>query len=157
MNLLVAEKLAKSLIKKNGLEDWTFEFDNAKQRFGCCKLHKRIISLSRELVTLNNESQVKDTILHEIAHGVANENYGYRIEPHGKEWKFIAKNLGCNPSSCYDDSVIQPKKKYIAYCPKCGLEIKRNRQRDIACSICCKKYHKGIYSSKYKLKWRLNK
>ena len=33
------------------------------------------------------------TLLHELAHLLAFENYGNRIQPHGKEWKFVYSNL----------------------------------------------------------------
>lgn len=33
------------------------------------------------------------TLLHEIAHHVAFEKYGYRIRPHGKEWKDTFRQL----------------------------------------------------------------
>ncbi len=33
------------------------------------------------------------TLLHELAHLLAFENYGNRIQAHGKEWKFVYSNL----------------------------------------------------------------
>lgn len=33
------------------------------------------------------------TLIHEIAHLVAFKKYGYRIKPHGKEWKYIFQRL----------------------------------------------------------------
>jgi len=33
------------------------------------------------------------TLIHELAHLLAFENYGRRIQPHGKEWKFVYSSL----------------------------------------------------------------
>jgi hypothetical protein len=53
------------------LPKWSFQFDSAKLAFGKCNFTDRVISLSRHLVELNNEAEVRDTVLHEIAHALA--------------------------------------------------------------------------------------
>ena len=77
------------------------------------------ISLSRKLVEINNESQVLDTILHEIAHAMDYEERG--DTDHGTNWKRIAIEIGCNGERCYDLSEVkQPKMKYTTECGNCG-------------------------------------
>jgi hypothetical protein len=65
-----SRKLAKSLMLKHGLEEWSFAWDNSKKRFGVCK-YRRLnsgyaptgtIGLSRLLVEVNDVIQVTDTI-----------------------------------------------------------------------------------------------
>lgn len=50
----------------------------------------------RHLITINaslNPYSFLITTIHEIAHLVAYKNYGIRIKPHGKEWKFCFQQL----------------------------------------------------------------
>jgi len=66
-----ARILAVTLMQQHGLVGWTFKFDHARRRFGCCNFTRRTISLSRPLTFLNDDAEVRDTILHEIAHALA--------------------------------------------------------------------------------------
>ena len=82
MRLHDARKLALELMAEHGLTRtgrapnfgvrvWRFTFDNAVRRFGVCRYHNGTISLSRVLVKLNTDAEVRATILHEIAHALA--------------------------------------------------------------------------------------
>jgi predicted SprT family Zn-dependent metalloprotease len=136
MNLLVAEKLALNLMKQHNLTNigWRFEFDNAKRRFGCCNYRAKTISLSRELVKLNDEPRVQNTILHEIAHALVGINHG-----HDNVWKQKAIEIGCNGNRCYsiDDTNIVLG-KYKAICPKCNHVRHKHRKpkTQSSCGVC---------------------
>jgi predicted SprT family Zn-dependent metalloprotease len=41
--------------------------------------------------------QVRDTVLHEVAHAIAGNRAG-----HGPEWKEVAKRIGCSATRCHD-------------------------------------------------------
>ena len=72
MLLQDAHELALRLMRHhNLLPTWKFEFDRSKVRFGKCSYGSKTISLSRHLVELNADVEVRDTILHEIAHALA--------------------------------------------------------------------------------------
>lgn len=154
MNLNDAEKLAKKLLDKYELYNWHFGFDNSKRRFGCCHGGTKWITLSRHLVKLNSESEVKNTILHEIAHALTHLRYGYYVKSHGKEWRKVALEIGCDGSRCHNAAMVKPK--YIAYCERCNWKTKYHRQRDVACPDCCRRFNNGRYSRNYKLKWKKN-
>ena len=53
MDTWQAERMARGLMDEFGLEQWTFRWDNATQRFGCCRSSKKTISLSKPLTRLN--------------------------------------------------------------------------------------------------------
>ena len=95
MRLEYTEKLARKLMKEHNLTDWSFEFDNAVVRFGCCKYSKKLFSLTKELVLINNRKEIKDTILHEIAHALVGSGNG-----HNWVWKNKALEIGCNGERC---------------------------------------------------------
>jgi len=142
MILEEAQKLAIELMDKHGLLDlrWYFKFDNAVRRFGCCKHRLKTITLSKKLVALNDEAQVRDTILHEIAHALVGPGHG-----HDYIWKAKALAIGCNGERCYSSkTVTQPEAKYKAVCTKCGHVHKRNRRprKKTSCGVCCNTFDK---------------
>jgi predicted SprT family Zn-dependent metalloprotease len=125
MNLDAAESMALNLMLTHGLlqKRWTFEFDNAKRRFGRCSYTYMKITLSKHLVWLNGPEQVRDTILHEIAHALAGSK-----AKHGPVWREWCIKIGAKPERCYDsDEVETPKLKYHAKCGACGKEYERAR------------------------------
>lgn len=96
MDLNVSRALAESLMAEHGVpSDWTFAFDNATTRLGACSYKNRRISLSRHYTAHATEEQVRDTILHEIAHVLAGP-----AARHGLTWKAIASRLGATPKAC---------------------------------------------------------
>ena len=97
MNLYAARDLALALMRQHGLHDWTFRFDHARRRFGSCRPRRRLITLSRPLAFLNEEAQVRDTILHEIAHALT------PWDGHGRNWKRKCIEIGAEPRRCYGD------------------------------------------------------
>jgi len=124
MDLNKTEKLAIKLMDKYGLLDkgWCFEFDNSVRRFGVCKYYNKTIGLSRNLVLLNDEEKVKDTILHEIAHAIVGKKEG-----HGQVWKDVCVQIGAKPERCYDNKVNTPTLKYSAVCKACGTKHEKSR------------------------------
>jgi predicted SprT family Zn-dependent metalloprotease len=127
MELLHTQVLAESLMKKHGIweQGWRFQFDRGLRRFGCCMYGRKIISLSRHLVELNNREDVQDVILHEIAHAIAGFNAG-----HGMAWKLVCIRIGARPERCYDSQKVErPKLKYYAKCGGCGREHQKARMR----------------------------
>ena len=112
MILYLAERLAKELMIQHGIvAPWKFEFDNAKRRFGQCDYTNRVLSLSRYLVEINDEPEVRNVILHEIAHVLCPG------QGHNWHWKMKAKSIGCDGERCYNDTDVEtPETKYIATC-----------------------------------------
>jgi predicted SprT family Zn-dependent metalloprotease len=132
MNILDAKRLAERLMKTHKLTPaWSFHFDSAKVRFGKCDYGKREITLSRHLVELNDEAEVRDTILHEIAHALVRPSVG-----HGQAWQRIAHAIGCNARRCYGDEVVRPKPRHKGTCPACHRVVYRHRRVMIACAHC---------------------
>jgi predicted SprT family Zn-dependent metalloprotease len=137
MLLVDAEKLALELMAQFGLgSNWTFEFDNARSRFGCCRRKLRYIgtgrretiggriTLSRELVLRNDREQVEDTIRHEIAHAKCEPKEG-----HGSAWKAMCKVVGANPERCYDDEEVNAVEgDWQATCGICGTRYNKFRR-----------------------------
>ena len=121
---------AESLIKKHGLDGWSFQFDSALRRAGACDYSTKVISLSRLFCLKASEDQVRDTILHEIAHALAGPEHN-----HDAEWKSIARSIGCTADRCH--TVDFAPAKYIVSCARCGWHEKKNRRpRRGVCRTC---------------------
>ena len=119
MDLKDAGNLAKSLMASHGVSHrWDFYFDTAQTRLGMCSPHQRRITLSRAYVESAAEPDVRDTILHEIAHAIAFEKYPHRRIGHGPEWKAIARSIGCTGSRTGKNpahAVLQDDRKNTAF------------------------------------------
>lgn len=98
MNLDQAQTLARELIDRHLGRDWRLEWNDSDRQFGGCQPNRRAIQLSRHFVRRYGRDEVLDTILHEIAHGLAPG----RVKPHGREWRTIAESLGARPEPCKD-------------------------------------------------------
>jgi predicted SprT family Zn-dependent metalloprotease len=136
MNLYRARNLARSLMAVHGLADWSFCFDHARRRFGSCQPRRRRITLSRVLTLLNDDAEVRDTILHEIAHALTPG------DNHGARWKAMCLRIGAKPRRCYsDEHVTSPPRRAAPYqigCLACGWWQDRHRRtrRKLICRKC---------------------
>ena len=142
------KQLANQLFNKFNLDDWKFKFDRAVIRRGLCSHRKKTISISKPLAIRMSINEVRDTLLHEIAHALVGAGNG-----HNYVWKVKALSIGCNGERIATDNVIL-KEKYIGECPNCHIQIKRYRRKRIACSLCCNKYNNGHFSEEYLFKWK---
>ena len=146
MKLQQAAQLAQDLMRRHGLlPEWTFAFDRSKVRFGKCNYRLKQISLSKHLVELNSAGEVRETILHEIAHALAPRGAG-----HGPKWRSLALSIGCNARRCFGKEVAVPEPKYRGTCPACQRVIHRHRRTKIACGHCA-----AVFNPKFAFVWSL--
>ena len=124
MERQAAEDLARQLMQRWDCDDWEFKWSHGKRQLGCAavrtnratgKIVSRQLRLSRYLVDLNDEPEVRETILHEIAHIKAGVDNG-----HNHVWKQWCGKVGARPERCSDESqvnVVPPK--YLIVCKVC--------------------------------------
>lgn len=144
MTLQDAEDLAFGLMFEHGLiqDGWTFKFDNARRRFGVCNYTNKRIGLSAPLTKIREPDNVRNTILHEIAHALVGRGHG-----HDSVWRSKAIEIGCNGQRCSNDATI--KGKWVAVCPAGHTHYKHRRPRaNTSCGLCS-----PIYNIKYKLNY----
>lgn len=134
---------------------YSFKFDRAKRRFGCCKYTKKLITLSKHMCEQNLHQlngKIRDTILHELAHAFSYHIYGMNGTGHGWRWKNVAKQIGSVAKRCYsyDDfgGLNKPESKYTLSCSNCGhtSPMHRKPKRIYSCGKCAKEFN-----PKYKL------
>lgn len=143
MNLRQARTLAIDLMNLHNLIGWRFRYDRAVRRLGYTQYGSKTISLSRALTVLNDEPQVKNTILHEIAHALLGAGHG-----HNNVWRSKAISIGCNGQRCTNSIVkVQPRFKII--CALCGTSWpchRKPRQLDYSFHKSCGKASMGKLS-----------
>ena len=84
--------LARGLMDEHGLGAWTFAFLEAERRLGDCHFEDRVIRVGRAHALDAGEAEVRDTILHEVAHALAGPE-----ARHGPAWKAVARRIGATP------------------------------------------------------------
>ena len=118
----------------------------------------------RNLISLNprlrehDAAEVDRTLRHELAHLLAQFRAGRRrVPPHGREWKKACGDLGiADEARCHTlpFPVKQRKRGFLYRCERCGKEFPRVRRikRTVACLECCRKYNKGEFDPKSRLR-----
>jgi predicted SprT family Zn-dependent metalloprotease len=110
---VAARSLARELMACHGLHDWSFAFNRCKRSMGLCRWGRKTIELSIHLVDRNGLDEVRDTILHEIAHALAGPQHG-----HDAVWKAWCVKVGARPQRCGQANM--PEGRWQARCPGCG-------------------------------------
>jgi len=130
MDIQDAEMLAFLHMEEHELYDhyWHFDFQNKKVALGTCSYRDKRISLSKWYVELNEEDEVEDTILHEIAHALSYIRHGLKGIGHGRIWKSICREIGATPERVHKGNLNHPDNhyKYVDTCG-CGVTYKRHR------------------------------
>jgi SprT-like family len=143
-------RMATDLMDDHGLRPdepggWRFFFDNAPVRAGACNREERYIALSGPVVMHWPMAEIRDTILHEIAHARTNGM-------HGREWKAMCHRIGARPEACYP-AELRPPQRYVGTCPF-GHRIFRQRLPKIMTQSCGR--CQCGYDARYPVTWSEN-
>lgn len=120
------------------------KFNKNKGRAAVCFFNPLEISISEYYLESDvvTETDVNDTILHEMAHAIAGHE-----AMHGPKWKRVAKRLGCSAERCATAFLASKHYKYSLKCGK-GCIVRRHRLNRGKIYVC--KSHKLIMKSKSK-------
>jgi len=152
MNPLEAQHLAIELIDEHVTTDrpkWSFSWLTGVSQLGRCNyVHGYIvIQLNHRYTMLAEEKEVRDTIIHEIAHGLVGSGHG-----HDYVWKMKCRQLGIRPMRCAsheDKAAVELRAEsanYVAECATCHKKhyamkyTKNMRFGRVHCSPCARRY-----------------
>lgn len=135
MDAYKAKQLALDLMRDHGLLDagWRFDWSRGKRQLGIAERRQKrgeqggeekVIKLSYHLVTLNGEDEVRETILHEIAHAIAGLEHG-----HDAKWKKVCRRIGARPERLAGERVVMPAARYTILCGNCDRNLGRRHRR----------------------------
>jgi predicted SprT family Zn-dependent metalloprotease len=132
---------AKALMSKHQLQQWSFQFDQAMKRAGCCHYTTRVISLSYEFAKRAPAEDITDTILHEIAHALVG-----RAHHHDTVWRAKALEIGCSGRRCHTFQFSPPR--YIVHCERhCWVATAERRKQGMICKRCLGKVEYEPYTA----------
>ncbi|ABA90080.1 zinc metallopeptidase, SprT family [Syntrophotalea carbinolica DSM 2380] len=124
------EEQAAMLLKRYGLKNWRFAFDDATRRAGSCRYSRKTITLSRHLARNASEDEILDTLLHEIAHALVGPRHN-----HDAVWRAKAVEIGSSGERCHELRFAPPR--YIVSCRNgCWSATAERRRRNVVCSKC---------------------
>lgn len=119
------QALAHQLMMKHGLtqDGWRFEFSTSKRRVAVCKFKEKKIEYSMYCIGKTPLSEIRDTILHEIAHALVGFEAG-----HNHVWKQKCIKIGARPQRLASEVTQNTAKhNYVIKCPTCARQWKRYR------------------------------
>ncbi len=122
MNPADAERMCREEMRTHGCSDWNFAWNTRATALGLTNFRTRTIYLSKSLTEVNTEAQMRDTILHEIAHALVGVEAG-----HGPIWQAKARELGANPNARAGEDAVALPAKVVGVCPNCNTEYGRQR------------------------------
>jgi predicted SprT family Zn-dependent metalloprotease len=112
MERIAAQRLIEAEMTKHGLMNWEFQWARWIRYLGRCYCRQKRIEVSLPFVSVAVPAQVRDTILHEIAHALVwEEALRQKVPPpksHGSEWKAMALKIGARPQAKCDDPIMIP-------------------------------------------------
>lgn len=149
MDLIDAGGLARGLMDQHGLPGWGFAFDRAKVRAGACHYTDRTITLSRAITAMHDEAQVRETVLHEIAHALVGHGHG-----HDAVWRARARSIGATGERCYTVGAGGPvvPGRWQGRCPAGHVVHRHRRPTGVLVCLRCR----GLPTLQRVISWRLD-
>ena len=118
------------LMLKHGLKKWRFQFDSSTRRAGCCNYSNKMISLSFNLAQNGSDEDIRDTILHEIAHALVGKKHN-----HDTVWKEKAIEIGCSGKRTHTLEFVQPRWS-VTCINRCWTHTAQQRNARLVCRKC---------------------
>ncbi|BCJ08413.1 SprT family zinc-dependent metalloprotease [Pseudomonas sp. AA27] len=89
------------------------------QKAGVAHLHENLLRFNLQLYHENQDDFLRQTVAHEVAHLVAHQLFGERIQAHGEEWQLIMRGVyELPPNRCHNYEVQRRvTTRYIYRCP----------------------------------------
>lgn len=115
--------LALDLLHEHGLaqQGWTFVWDSGKRRAGACHYQTKTISGSRYILPMASDEEVRETLLHEIAHALTP---GHN---HDSVWRRKLIAIGGTGARTHRMETV--KGRYDLVCEHCGVIDNRHHRQ----------------------------
>jgi predicted SprT family Zn-dependent metalloprotease len=131
---------------------WRMALTRGKHTVGSTNYSTRVISISAAVLPFNTPAQVRELILHEIAHAMVGARRG---EHHGEAWRRQAVALGCSGER--HPEIVYPRGAWRVVCDRgCGYckekhtaLTQKQRAKARSCPVCGPS--RG-YSAEYRLR-----
>jgi SprT protein len=90
------------------MKPFTVAYDIKGTTAGYAVYDKHLVRYNPTLLRENFDHFIAQTVPHEVIHHAARAKYGYRVPPHGYEWRGMMLVMGLRPLRChsYDTSNV---------------------------------------------------
>lgn len=139
------KRIAGELMNQHLGASWVFRLDHAKRRAGACNYTDKEITVSRYFLKQATEEDLRQVLLHEIAHALAGHASG-----HGPAWKQTARALGYTGKRTLEKDFATDLAPWVGTCPE-GHTVYRFRRpsRTASCSRCSRGFN-----ARFVFEWR---
>lgn len=118
---------------------WTFAFDTAKRRAGACDFARKRITVSRYLAAVWDEEDLRQTLLHEIAHALAGHTAA-----HGPRWRTVAQGLGYTGDRLHHGPIAEERAAWVGTCAGGHVHYRfRRPQSPLSCGLCARGFSRA--------------
>jgi MoaA/NifB/PqqE/SkfB family radical SAM enzyme len=146
MDIRTAVVHANAMMELHGLKakGWALSLDNAKNRAGRCNYSTKTISLSRPLIQARDAAEVRNTVLHEIAHALTPGR------GHDAVWRNKFITIGGDGKTRH--STVLPG-RYKGTCPNGHVSYRHRMTKAVRAGASCGKCSPHKYDARYRLVW----
>ena len=124
---------------------WTFAFDRARRRAGACDYTRRRLTVSVFAVRVATPPQLRQIVLHEVAHALAGPAAG-----HGPAWLSVARSIGYAGGRTTDFDMGEHFAPWVGTCPAGHVHYRFRAPRGPrSCGVCA-----SGFDRRYLLTWR---
>jgi len=90
------------------------------QKAGVAHLQDNLLRFNPQLYGENREHFLKQTVAHEVAHLIAHQMFGPKIQPHGEEWQLIMRGVyELPPDRCHSYAIKRRQTTRYLYRCQC--------------------------------------
>ena len=117
-----------------------------RRTLGSYTASKRRIAISSRLLAMGDDSDVRQVVLHEVAHAIVHSRFGEKASAHGSEFRAVCRELDVRPRR-YVDVMTEKWQSRIRFLSKCGhckvIIVRKKRMRSVRCTCGLKAYPKS--------------
>jgi len=117
-----------------------------RRTLGSYTASKRRIAISSRLLAMGDDSDVRQVVLHEVAHAIVHARFGKKASAHGSEFRAVCRELDVRPRR-YVDVMTEKWQSRIRFLSKCGhckvIIVRKKRMRSVRCTCGLKAYPKS--------------
>jgi len=107
---------------------------------------RKQIAISSRLLAMGDENDVRQVVLHEVAHAIVHARWGEKASAHGREFRSVCNEIGAKPRR-YVDVTTEKWQSQTRFLSKCGhckvLIVRKKRMRSVRCVCGLKLYPKS--------------
>ncbi len=117
-----------------------------RRTLGSYTASKRRIAISSRLLAMGDDSDVRQVVMHEVAHAIVHSRFGEKASAHGSEFRAVCRELDVRPRR-YVDVMTEKWQSRIRFLSECGhckvIIVRKKRMRSVRCTCGLKAYPKS--------------